>query len=250
MFRGPCYLPRVGRVLFRLLFGAALVVVFVVFGWLSFERSVLGRSILVPNLTGKDLEQAVKIGRDAGLEVSAEKGRERYDEKVPAHAVLLQRPSVGSFVKPGKTVRVVLSLGPRSIRVPDLAGLSPRAASLSLSRASLALGLVSSDRESQTPGITSQVPPPEAPAAEGARVGVLVNRGAPDRLFVMPDLVGRDAEHERERLTKIGFKVGAIHYEEYAGLAPDTILKQYPPAGYPCSPRDAVTFTAARAASR
>jgi beta-lactam-binding protein with PASTA domain len=78
-------------------------------------------------------------------------------------------------------------------------------------------------------------------------VGVLVNRGKPDTLFVMPDLVGHDAEHERERLTKIGFKVGAIHYEDYEGLPPDTILKQYPPSGYPCSPRDPVAFTAARA---
>jgi serine/threonine-protein kinase len=238
----------VRRVLFRLSFGALLVAVFIVVGWLSFERSVLGRSILVPNVIGKDLDQAAKIARDAGLDLHAEKGRDRYDEKVPVHAVLLQRPSVGSFVKPGQTIRVVLSLGPRSIRVPDLSGLSPRAASLSLSRASLSLGTVSTDREAQAAGITSQSPFPDSPAADGARVGVLVNRGAPERLFVMPDLVGRDAEHEKERLAKIGFKVGAIHYEAYEGLPPDTILKQYPPAGYPCSPQDPVTFTAARTA--
>jgi len=237
----------VRRIVFRAVFGTALVAVFGVFGWLSFEKSVLGRSILVPNLVGRDLDQAAKVARDAGLDLLAEKGRDRYDEKVPAHAVLLQSPSVGSFVKPGQTVRVVLSLGPRSIRVPDLTGLSPRAASLMLSRASLALGAVSAEREAQAAGITSQSPSPDAPAADGAPVGVLVNRGAPDRLFVMPDLVGRDAEHERERLTQLGFKVGAIHYDDYEGLAPDTILKQYPPAGYPCSPRDPVTFTAARA---
>ena len=235
------------RLLFRFAFGAALVAVFAIFGWFSFEKSVLGRSILVPNLIGKDFEQAAKVARDAGLDLTAEQGRDRFDEKVPMHAVLLQSPAVGSFVKPGQTVRVVLSLGPKSIRVPDLTGLSPRAASLSLARASLSLGAVSADRESQPAGITSQTPAPESPAADATPVGVLVNRGAPERLFVMPDLVGHDAEHERERLTKLGFKVGAIHYEEYDGLAADTILKQYPPAGYPCSPRDPVTFTAARA---
>ena len=235
------------RVLFRVLFGAILAGVFVVVGWTSFERSILGRSILVPNLVGKDLDQAAKTARDAGLDLRSEKGRERFDEKVPAHAVLLQSPSVGSFVKPGQTIRVVLSLGPRSIRVPDLAGLSPRAAGLSLSRTALALGTVSFERDVPANGIVAQSPSPDAPAAEGARVGVLVNRGKPDTLFVMPDLVGRDAEREKERLTKIGFKVGAIHYEDYEGLPADTILKQYPPAGYPCSPRDPVTFTAARA---
>ena len=232
---------------FRIGLGAALVAVFVVVGWLSFERSVVGRSILIPNVIGKDLDQAVKVARDAGLDLRAESGRDRFDEKIPAHAVLLQRPAVGSFVKPGQTIRVVLSLGPRSIRVPDLAGLSPRAAALSLSRAALALGTVSFERADGPAGITSQSPMPDVPAAEGLRVGALVNRGAPDRLFVMPDLVGHDAQHEKERLASLGFKVGAIHYEEYEGLAPDTILRQYPPAGYPCSPQDPVTFTAARA---
>jgi beta-lactam-binding protein with PASTA domain len=120
----------VRRALFRVLFGASLAGIFVVVGWLSFERSILGRSILVPNLIGKDLDQAAKTARDAGLELLPEKGRERFEEKVHAHAVLLQRPSVGSFVKPGQTIRAVLSLGPRSIRVPDLSGLSPRAAGL------------------------------------------------------------------------------------------------------------------------
>ncbi|HET7452488.1 MAG TPA: PASTA domain-containing protein [Thermoanaerobaculia bacterium] len=235
------------RILFRAVLGAALVGVFGIVGWISFQRSVLGRSILVPNLVGRDVEQAAKIARDAGLELRVEKGRDRWDEKIPPRAVLLQNPSIGSFVKPGQAVRVVLSLGPRTIQVPDLAGLSPRAASLVLSRSSLTLGAVSTDHEGQPAGITAQTPFPDAPSPDGATVGVLVNRGAPDRLYVMPDLVGHDAEHERERLTRLGFKVGAIHYQDYDGIAADTILKQYPPAGYPCSPKDPVTFTAARA---
>lgn len=233
------------RVVFRVLFGAVLAGVFAVAGWASFQRSVLGRSILVPNLTGKGVEEAQKIARDSGLSLVVEKGRERFDDRVPARAVLLQRPGVGSFVKPGQTVRVALSLGPRSILVPDLVGLSARAAALSLTRSSLRLGEVSIDRGSQPAGVSAQYPPAETPAAESAPVAVLVNRSAGERLFVMPDLIGRDAEKEKERLTRIGFKVGATHYEVYDGLPANTILKQYPPAGYPCSPQDPITFTAA-----
>jgi eukaryotic-like serine/threonine-protein kinase len=235
----------VRRVVFRVLFGAVLAVVFALSGWASFQRSVLGRSILVPNLTGKGVEEAQKIVRDSGLSLLVEKGRERFDERVPAHAILLQRPGVGSFVKPGQTVRVALSLGPRSILVPDLVGLSSRAAARSLTRVSLRLGEVSIDREPQPQGISAQYPPPETAASEAAPVAVLVNRSAAERLFVMPDLIGRDAEHEKERLTRFGFKVGATRYEVYDGLPANTILKQYPPAGYPCSPQDPITFTAA-----
>jgi serine/threonine-protein kinase len=235
----------VKRIVFRGLFGAVLVAVFAFVGWMSFERSVLGRSILVPNLSGKGVEEAQKVVRDAGLSLFVEKGRERFDDRVPAHSILLQRPGVGSFVKPGQTVRVVLSLGPRSILVPDLVGLSSRAAALSLTRAALRLGEVSVEREPLPPGISAQYPPPETAAAEAAPVSILVNRGAAEQLFVMPDLIGHDAERETERLTRFGFKVGATHYEVYDGLPLNTILKQYPPAGYPCSPREPITFTAA-----
>jgi serine/threonine-protein kinase len=234
----------VKRIAFRVVFGAVLLAVFALAGWASFQRSVLGRSILVPNLTGKGVEEAEKVARDAGLSLTVEKGRERFDERIPARSILLQRPGVGSFVKPGQTVRVVLSLGPHSIQVPDLTGLSARAAALSLTRSSLRLGDVSVDRDSQPAGILAQVPPADTPAAEATPVSVLVNRGAGDHLFVMPDLIGRDAEREKERLSRIGFKVGATHYEVYDGLPANTILKQYPPAGYPCSPKDPITFTA------
>jgi beta-lactam-binding protein with PASTA domain len=240
-----------GRVLFRAAFGALLLAVFGTVGWISFERSVVGRSILVPNLIGKNVDEARKIARDAGMGLEVETARARYDEKIPARSVLLQTPTVGSFVKPGQTIRVLPSLGPRSIEVPDLAGLSARAAALSLARASLALGAVSVARETgRDPGITSQDPPAGNPAAESAKVAVLVNRGAPERLFVMPDLIGKDAQKQIERLTKFGFRVGTTHYEAYEGLPADTILKQYPPAGYPVSPRDPITLTAALAPAR
>lgn len=236
------------RIFFRAAFGLLLAVLFTATAWVSFERSILGRSILVPNLTGKSAEEARKIVRDAGLDLAVESHRERYDEKIPPHAVLQQNPRIGSFVKPGQTVRVIVSLGPRSLRVPDLKGLSARAAALSLSRASLKLGAVSIERDpALSGGIGAQYPEPDTPASADAPVSVLVNRGIHERVFVMPDLIGGNAEREKERLTKFGFRVGATHYEPYEGLAPDTILKQYPPAGYPISTREAITFTAAKA---
>ena len=62
----------------------------------------------------------------------------------------------------------------------------------------------------------------------------------------MPDLIGRDARQEAQKLAAIRIQArGDPRYEPYAGAAPDTILKQYPPAGYPVSKLDTVTLTAA-----
>lgn len=239
------------RVLFRIGFGAVLLAGFAIVAWMSFQRSVIGRSILVPNLVGRAVEDARKLARDSGMQLSVEDGRGRYDERVPVRAVLLQRPAVGSFVKPGQTIQVVLSLGPRAITVPELSGLSARAAAVTLARASLALGAVSVTREPAPaePGILCQEPESGLPVPEATPVAVLVNRAAPERLFVMPDLIGRDAQREIDRLTTFGFRFGTTHYEVYEGLPADTILKQYPPAGYPVSSNVPITLTAAQAAA-
>lgn len=222
------------------------VLAFGISAWLSFERAVIGRSILVPNLIGKSDEEARKIARDAGFDFSVERGRDRFDARVPAHSVASQAPEVGSFVKPGQTLRVILSKGPLALTIPDLAGMSARAAALALARASLQLAAVSSDRIAGKPaGICAQYPAALTAVRDGTPVSVLINRDPAPGAFVMPDLIGRDARREAERLARIGFKVGETRHEPYAGAAPETVLKQYPPAGYPVSPLDAITLTAA-----
>ena len=75
---------------------------------------------------------------------------------------------------------------------------------------------------------------------------MLTNRGAPESRIVMPDLVGKDAESVRARLEKFGFKVGSARFETYEGVRPNTILKQFPPAGYPLSNREVVSLTVSR----
>ena len=201
----------------------------------------------VPELAGKTPAEALRIVRGVGLKLEEQENRARYDDRIPSGRVLLQQPEAGSLAKPAQVVRVVLSLGPRELRVPDLAGLAPRAAALKLARESLELGPASWLREPALPtGIVAQEPEPESPAGRGEAVRVLTNRGAPETRMVMPDLVGRDAEAARARLEKFGFRVGSARFEAYEGVRPNTVLKQFPPAGYPLSSRDVVSLTVSR----
>ena len=245
----PCYLPAVIRLVFRLIYGALLVAVFVVAVWFGFERAIVGRSVTVPDLTGMTPEAASAAARSVGLQLEEQSGRARYDEKVPRGRVLLQQPEGGSLAKPAQAVRVVLSLGAREIRVPELDGLAPRAAALKLSRESLSLGPVSWYRDPSAPqGIVAQDPDAETPAAKGEPVRVLMSRGTPDIRMVMPDFVGKDAQAVRERLEKFGFRVGSARFEAYDGVKANTVLKQFPPAGYPLSNHEVVSLTVSRAA--
>jgi eukaryotic-like serine/threonine-protein kinase len=234
---------------FRLIYGALLLAVFVGAVWFGFERSIVGRSVTVPDLTGKTPEEASRAARSVGLQLEEQSGRARYDDRVPRGRVLLQEPEGGSLAKPAQTLRVVLSLGSRQLRVPELQGLAPRAAALKLSRESLELGPVSWYREPAAPqGIVAQDPDAETPAARGEPVRVLMSRGAPESRMVMPDFVGQDAQAVRDRLEKFGFRVGSARFETYEGVRPNTVLKQFPPAGYPLSNREVVSLTVSRAA--
>ena len=237
------------RVLFRLLYSVLLVLVFGAGAWIAFRRSIQGRSLAVPDLLGKTMPEAIRIAHDVGLQVEEEASRARYDDQVLTHRVLMQQPEAGSLAKPSQVVRVVLSLGPRELRVPDLHGMPPRAAALKLSRATLQLGPVSWFRDVRLPtGIVAQDPEPETAVPKSAAVDVLTNRGMPETQFVMPDLVGQDAERIRARLETFGFRVGSARYESYEGVPPNTILKQFPPAGYPISNREVISLTVARVA--
>jgi eukaryotic-like serine/threonine-protein kinase len=237
------------RVLFRLAYALLLLVIFFAGAWFMFEKSIVGRSVAVPDLVGKPLPEARALAERVGLRLEEQKGRARYDERVDKDRILAQLPDSGSLAKPAQVVRVVVSLGRAQVKVPELIGLPPRAAALRLAEQSLELGAVTWYRDSAARvGIVAQDPEPEAPGVKNGSVAVLTNRGAREERFVMPDLVGKDAERIRPRLEARGFRVGSARYEVYEGIAPNTVLKQFPPAGYPISGREVVSLTLSRAA--
>jgi serine/threonine-protein kinase len=203
--------------------------------------------VAVPDLTGKTPDEALRAALDAGLQIEQQDGRARNDDKIPRGKVLLQQPEAGSLAKPSQAIRVVLSLGPRELRVPDLTGLAPRAAALKLSRESLELGPVSWYRDpAAPPGILAQDPDADAPGKRGEAIRVLMSRGPGDVRILMPDFVGKDAQTVKAHLEKFGFRVGSARFEAYDGVAPDTVLKQFPPAGYPLSNKEVVSLTVSR----
>jgi beta-lactam-binding protein with PASTA domain len=237
----------VGRIVFRLFYGTLLVGIFLGGAWLAFERSIVGRSVSVPDLGGKPMLDAIRIAHDAGLLVEEQTGRARDDDRVAKGLILSQEPEAGSLAKPSQVVRVVLSLGARQLKVPDLTGLPPRAAALRLAQESLQLGAVSWYRDGGVSvGVAAQDPEPETAAGRNATVEVLTNRGVPETRYVTPDMVGRDAEQMRAVLASHGFRVGSARFEAYEGVAANTILKQFPPAGSPISNRDVVSLTVSR----
>ena len=232
-------------VLARILYALLLAGILGAAAWISFSRFVLGKAEEVPDLTGRSVDEATALAAERGLRVVVDPSQEGFDEEIPAHRVRGQSPAAGMAVKAGQDLRVFLSLGPRVIQTPDLAGLTARTAALALAREGLVEGAVSAVRMPGPQGVVAQGVVPGARTEPETPVDILVNRGAPDVLYVMPDLIGRDFERVRLAFEARGFRLGGVKAQPYEGAAAGTILRQYPLAGAPVGLRDTLSFVVA-----
>ncbi len=236
-----------GGVLGRVFYALLLTAVLATATWLSFSRFVAGKSMKVPDLTGLTAEEATARSAELGLSAVVDPTRDDFDEKVPPRHVRTQEPAADTEVKEGQTIRLFLSLGPKTLRMPDLTGQSARAAAAALVREGLGEPELASIRLPGSPGVVAQSLSPGAVVPPGTPMSLLVNRGLPEATWVMPDLIGRDVERVRAAFEARGFRVGGVRSQAYEGAAPGTILRQFPPAGYPVSRKEALSFVVASA---
>ncbi|HQR44822.1 MAG TPA: PASTA domain-containing protein [Thermoanaerobaculia bacterium] len=236
-----------GGVLARVLYALVLAGVLATATWISFSRFVAGRSTRVPDLTSLSVEEATARAAEIGLAAVVDPGKDDYDEKVPVRRVRAQEPAPETAVKEGQTVRLFLSLGPKTLRMPDLTGQSPRAAAAALVRQGLPEPALAAVRLPESAGVVAQSASPGSVVPPGSAVALLVNRGPADAAWVMPDLIGRDVERVRTAFEARGFRVGSVKSQAYEGAPGGTILRQVPPAGFPVSRKDVLSFVVASA---
>lgn len=221
------------RTLRALAFTVAVAGLAFVTGLVIFDRVVMPRftrqagDVVVPDLSNLTREQAesMLIRNDLQLSVTSE----RFDAAVPRGFVLAQDPAAGRPVRAGRRISVALSLGEQFANVPELFGESLRGARLLLDRAGLHAGPVGRviTSETGTGLIVAAEPPFGAVVPRGTTVNLLVATSSPADAFVMPDLVGRDAQAASRDLEALGFRVDVTG----PGSNFARIESQDPPAG-------------------
>jgi serine/threonine-protein kinase len=230
------------------LLGVALLATLVLSAIVTMRVVLSSRDVAVPSLAGRALADAGALAAQRGLALRIE-GR-RHDGSVPAEHVVAQEPPPGGTLKAHRAVRVWVSLGPRRVTVPPVEGGSARTARIALEQAGASVArLVEVEDASPEGTVLVQRPPPgEADLSDGG-ASLLVSRGPGGASFVMPDLIGREVGLAVAALHSAGLKVGDVRYRTYPGVEPGVVLRQSPPAGYPVSPRAALTLDVSKAAS-
>ncbi len=230
----------------RLAYVGLLGVLFVLAGYFAFSFFVRSGVTAAPQLGGVSEAEARELLANRGLDLQVLEAGE-FDPEIPAGHIVRQDPPARTLVKRGGDVRVLLSLGPQVLRVPDLSGQTALAAQIELSAAGLVPGRTVSVRQDALAGtVVGQSPAEDAAVAPGTVVDLLVCSADQSGTFVMPDLIYRDYETVRRFFSQRGFRLGRVKYDTYPGIREGVILQQFPRAGNPLRRQDAISLEVVR----
>jgi serine/threonine-protein kinase len=190
------------------------------------------KSIEMPNLIGKKLEEAKQI--IDSLDLKLENVTERHDARFPAGYVIIQNPRPQMKIKEGRRVYLVVSSGEQKVEVPSLIGKSVREAKLTLEKFGLRLGAVEYDFSEDFPegAIFSQSIPEKAKVSIGTPVSVVVSLGDAEGKTQVPNLIGIPLSKVERILNEAGLRIGKIVYEPSSTVLPNTVIEQFPRPGF------------------
>lgn len=222
----------------------ALVLTYVLFAAAAMRMAIRAREVQVPELSGRTVNEASAVLGESGLALKVEENP-RIDPKVPVGLILAQEPPAGLRTRRERSVKVWISAGARSSKIPALAGESERTAELRVTQEGLQLAGRAEIRSAEYPtdAVIAQTPPPDS---TGGPISLLVNRGERSRTFVMPDLIGVNGARAAELLRSRGFRLSVVGDHPYPGVPAGVVLRQNPQAGFQIAPGEPISLEVSR----
>jgi eukaryotic-like serine/threonine-protein kinase len=201
-----------------------------------------GQFTRVPSLLGQSEREARKRLADEGLETKVTRG---FSDSFDRGTVMGTDPEPRSRIRGSGPVTIVISRGPKIVRVPELSGRTLAEARSALRKAGLAAGVVERDFDdeveqgsviSSTPGAGTDVRPDSG-------VALRVSKGS---AVDVPEVTGRTVEDATAELEDAGLKVRIAADRVNAAGAAGTIARQSPAEGARLATGDTVTLTVSK----
>jgi len=219
-----------------------LLIIFFLSANVSFQIVLKGEMVSIPNLIGKTMEEAeIELSKKKLFIV--QKGIQ-FDNHWERGKIIFQEPSPGSRIKINKIVRVILSAGSEKVVVPQLAGKNLQSINSILEEAGLRKGKISQVHTSKYAAgkIITQLPQASEEIGRNSRVSLLISQGQREKRYLMPDLIGKQANKVIAKLKDMEFRVEDLRYSYYPGLESGIIIKQFPPQGFRIQKRNLITL--------
>ncbi len=200
-------------------------------GYFTVLHFIKGEVIEIPNIIGKDIDEALKILQPLQLPLKLDDYE--YNELVPVGNIISQYPYPGTNAKKGSPVKIVISKGSPLISVPNLIGESALSAEVKIRGAGLKVGNHSYiyGEQSTKDKIIGQDPLPMTGVKKDHQVNLLINTGPLEKKIIMPDLSNSTLTEAQEILNKIGIKIISIDRRKSTEKPEGMILEQNPKPG-------------------
>jgi beta-lactam-binding protein with PASTA domain len=195
----------------------------------------------VPDVSGLPEPKARAALESAGYQPSDQK---QFSTAVPSGNAISTDPEGGTRRRKDTPVTLVISKGPQTVAVPDVAGDTENAAKAALQQAGLKVQ-VNQQRSNQSPGdVLSQSPAAGDVVVLGSVVEIIVDK-APVPVQV-PNVVGKPVEDATSTLSSLGL---AVYFRSKVVDDPsqnDIVLAQQPAGGTKASPGSNVILQVAK----
>ena len=158
----------------------------------------------VPNVEGVQEERARAMLEDRNLAVASPE--RKYSSKVERGAVISTDPKVGTMVKPGTAITLVISDGVQPVAVPDVVELPLEEAQAQLAEARLRYNVTEKFDDTVPEGVVMRQSP-EAPttAPKNSVIQLVVSKGP--REIDVPNVVGQPVSSAQPTIEAAGFVV-------------------------------------------
>lgn len=199
-----------------------------------------GEKVTVPNLVGRNADDAIAILQRRGLEPDIENV---VNDEVERDEVISQNPEAGEEVREGASVEIRVSAGPEQVTVPAVVGTSQEDAERALEDAGFKTKVERAYSDSVPEGdVISSSPEQGRAVSKGRTVTLTVSRGQEG--VAVPGVVGNTRQGAEQALTGAGLTAEVTERE--SSEPPGTVLEQNPASGATVEPGSAVALVVAK----
>ncbi|MGX2997745.1 Stk1 family PASTA domain-containing Ser/Thr kinase [Streptomyces sp. JNUCC 64] len=199
-----------------------------------------GQFTRVPALLTQTEADARERLTDAGLDVG--EVRRAYSDTDRRGTVIATEPAAGERVRGNGSVGLTVSLGPETVRVPDVTDRTLAVARQEIKAAGLKPGMVTDafDADVRQGEVISTDPAAGTARRAGSAVAVVVSRGAP---VEVPDLAGKSPAEARKALADLGLEAEVSSERVKAKVPAGDVARHFPREGQQAAEGDTVTLT-------
>ena len=199
-----------------------------------------GDGKMVPDVTGKSLEEAERIIRAEGFEVGTKNSA--YDKDVEEGHVITQDPRGLSRAKEGTKINLTVSQGTEQVTVPDLRNKTIDEAKRLAASAGITLSAAPGEYSSEIEvnRIISQTPPAGTEVPKGSVVEYVISLGAES--VAVPNVIGDSENAALSTLQSAGFEV-QVEREYSSSYGAGKVISQNPTSGTKVEKGATVTIT-------